>query len=193
MDKIERDPDYEAGYKNGYEDEMAAIKAAKEAGPEVRAADEKQRNLLAVLLINLVNTILAILGIPKRIVGGSWKPPAPKNLAKAAAADEATRQGLDEPREVLRVARRVRLGAEITNARLSEPVMGALLTASKQDLADLIGSDMNRIATWAAAERGEAARAEKPEPVQTYNRDASYSQNLNFRGEPETLELSTAR
>ena len=176
----ERDPDHEAGYEAGYEKETAALKAMKEAGPEVRQADEKQRNLLAVMLINLVNAILAILGIPRRLVGGSWKLPAPKHIAKAAAADEAIRQGLDEPREILRIARRIRLGAEVDGAKLSEPVMGALLTMSKPDLAGLIASDMNNLTSWAAAERGEAARIIKPEPTQLRYNGASYSRNLDF-------------
>ena len=157
------------------DEERVAALALRNAGPPEAPG---KTNLLAAMLSNLINALLAILGIPRRLRGGSWKPPAPRDMAKAAAHDEAVRQGLDEPREILRVARRIHTGAEITSAKLSEPVMGALLTMPRHELATLIAGDMNIIAGWAASERGEAARvrlhASPPEPdfepVQRFNR-----------------------
>ena len=161
MDKRVRDPaakaEYEKGYAEGYEQEMAAQKALAASGQEVKQADEKQRNLLAALIINIINGILALLGINKRLVGGSWKPPAPREVAKQAAADEAQKVELDKPREVLRIARRIQMGAEIDGARLSEPVMGALLTMPKPELGHLINRSTDNIARWTAVQQGVAA------------------------------------
>ena len=198
MDKYKLNPpeqaEFDRGYRDGYAQEMAARKALKESGHEAKAADEKQRNLLAVLIINIINAILALLGIPERLIGGSWKPPAPKEVARAAAADEAQKVAVDTPREVLRIARRIELGASIDGAKLSEPVLGALLTMSDEERGHLLNRNSDNIDRWIAVQQGFAA----PDPFDNpriihaprrsdyqLRREQGWSDNLDFAEEDQ--------
>jgi hypothetical protein len=119
--------------------------------------DAKKAQDWQKILISLINALVGwLIG---HIPGGlGWRDPNPARAAFDAKVDEQARTPeLDKPSEVFRVGRRIKMGATLNHAQLSEPVMGALLCMSKPDLTALLLECPNAIARWTAIQQGVAS------------------------------------
>ena len=126
---------------------------------DAKRADDWKR-----ILTSLINAMLGwLIG---HIPGGlGWRDPNPARAAFDAKQDEIARTPeLDTPKEVFRIGRRIKLGAEIDGAKLSEPVLGALLTMSKPNLTALLLDSPNAISRWTTVQQGCAS----PDPLKSY-------------------------
>lgn len=173
-------------------DNAIAVPPPAFIGEERLSGDAKRADDWRVVLINSVNALLGRL-IGKMPGGIGRRDPNPARAAfDVAEAEKARTPKLDKVREVLRVGRRIKLGATIDQARLSEPLLGALLTMPRPELGKLLVQDEIAVARWTAVQQG-VASADPEKSYERVMRKPAPSQRLprekgtGFDPEPEPV------